>query len=269
MEALGGNVGDGQLLEMLFAQTFVGRDEQDVVQRRFAVALVVVQELPIVEVHEQRLAAAGGHPEGQLAQVVRGERRLGCPFRVVLPTQPAVELAQQRLRAADAPVQIVLRVDRRQVLEIAQRDRLGAPGVHGRQVPADVVVVAEQVGALDLGIRARRQADAQRAAPAEGEAFAGDFGLREQLLVRGEPEAVVQPREQHQALLQLRVGGRGRGSVSADESGHGGYSNGANRRWWNSGSKGFAPRMVPAPLKYTSSAPSARLFSATNLRSRV
>ena len=69
VETFGGYVGCPQFLKVLPAQPFVGRDQQDVVQR----LAVMVQELPVVQVQQQRLAAARGHPERHLPQVGGGE----------------------------------------------------------------------------------------------------------------------------------------------------------------------------------------------------
>ena len=73
-EPLATDVRRGHFFHMLFGEAFVWRNKQDVVQR----LAVIVQELPEVDMHDQRLAAAGGHPEGQLVQVGLGEYRVGC-----------------------------------------------------------------------------------------------------------------------------------------------------------------------------------------------
>jgi hypothetical protein len=61
-----------QLIQMLTAQPFVGREQDDLVGKVIAAPrLEVVQVLADVDVQQQGLAAAGGIPEGDLVQVIR------------------------------------------------------------------------------------------------------------------------------------------------------------------------------------------------------
>ncbi len=63
-----------QLVQVLARQAFVGREQDDLVGVVVAPArLEVVQVLMNVHVQQQRLAAAGGIPEGDLVQVIRLE----------------------------------------------------------------------------------------------------------------------------------------------------------------------------------------------------
>src|SRR5690606_11539903 len=69
-EDFGLNARPFELAQMLLRKPLVGRKQNDTVQRlrspmRFEIALV----LQDVRVHEQRLAAAGGHPEGDLVEL--------------------------------------------------------------------------------------------------------------------------------------------------------------------------------------------------------
>ena len=132
VEPPGRNARGRHLRHVLIAQALVGRDQQDVVQG----PVVVVQELPVVDMHDERLAAAGRHPEGQLLQVRLGELRvlrLTGGLRGVTLLDEAVQRAKQLASAMEVPVQEDFRVENGEVLEVAKRDRLGPPGVHGRR----------------------------------------------------------------------------------------------------------------------------------------
>ena len=55
----------GHFGHVLFGETLVGRDEQNIVER----CGVVVEKLAVVQVQDERFAAARGHPEGEFFQV--------------------------------------------------------------------------------------------------------------------------------------------------------------------------------------------------------
>src|SRR5690242_10284448 len=105
-----------------------------------------------IEMQQQGLAAAGGHPERQLAQVVAAERLEQSFVRQC--GQELVEPVQQRTRRLRQPVQVQLGEQQRQHLEIAQLERVrGACLVDALQVATEVGVVTPQVathGVLDL-----------------------------------------------------------------------------------------------------------------------
>src|SRR5690606_6769188 len=69
VEAAGGNTGSSKFGQVLLAQALVGRDQKDVIER----LLVVMQELIVVKMQNQRLAATRSHPVSQLGQVGFGE----------------------------------------------------------------------------------------------------------------------------------------------------------------------------------------------------
>ena len=140
------NVGRLHFLNMLPAQPIIGSYQQNVVRRWQALFLVIVQKLAVVEMQQQRLAAARGHPEGQLLQVRFIELRvafIGPAVDIVLAHE-IVQVAQQDGRAATVAVQIDFGVQRRQILEIAQSNRPGPAGVHCHQVRPDVGVIFRQ-----------------------------------------------------------------------------------------------------------------------------
>ena len=116
IEAAAGDAGEAHRRQVLFAQALVGRDQQDAVERLAVGRVVVVtQKLVVVEVQQQRLAAAGGDPERQLAQVVASVRQIHAhvaePGIGAAEQLEAVELVQQLPRAAEEPVQVDFRVE--------------------------------------------------------------------------------------------------------------------------------------------------------------
>jgi hypothetical protein len=130
---------------VLLAQAFVGRDEQDVVYR----CAVVVQELVVVQVEDERLAAAGRHPVGQFGQVVFGE---GFVLRFTWPTtgfafvHKGVQVGQQLRFIVEEAVEVDFRVQCSQILEVAQCDAFRAAVVDFLQVQTDVVVARQILG---------------------------------------------------------------------------------------------------------------------------
>jgi len=94
VEAPGRNAGGLQFSQVLFAQTLIGCDQQDVVQR----FPVVVQKLMVIQVQNQGLATAGGHPVSQFGQVGFGEftvRRLCWQFLCIALMDKRVQVGQQ------------------------------------------------------------------------------------------------------------------------------------------------------------------------------
>ena len=72
---VGLDAGKLKFLLVLTRQTLVGREQDDAVKLLPLPGLAeVVQILADVTVHKQRLAAARGHPEGDLVQVTFGKR---------------------------------------------------------------------------------------------------------------------------------------------------------------------------------------------------
>ena len=61
------NVRVCEFADMLLTQTFVGCDKDDMVKRCFILA--VVQELMVVDVHDEGFACTGCHPEGEFIEV--------------------------------------------------------------------------------------------------------------------------------------------------------------------------------------------------------
>ncbi len=99
--------------------------------------------LPNVTVHEQRLAAAGGHPEGNFVQVALREW-LHLVARVQLLVRAMdgdVERRQQRGLVLEITVQIHLGEHQSEVLEIKRVERLAEKIA----LPCDVFPVGDDV----------------------------------------------------------------------------------------------------------------------------
>ncbi len=116
-----------------------------------------MQELVVVEVEDQCLAAAGGHPAGQFGQVglcevscgrdVRVPRLCGRDARVpgIALTDEGIQVSQQLRFVIEEVVEDNFGVECSQVLEVAQGDRLTAALIDGGQVRADILIVTRQV----------------------------------------------------------------------------------------------------------------------------
>ena len=178
-----------------------------------------MQKLAVVEVHYQRLAAAGSHPEGELFQVGRAKRLppLFGPAVGVALVDEVVELGEQAARALGEAVEINLGVQRRQMLEPAQDDGRRPARVHRRQMLGDVVVPAPQVVRSHAvqPPRARRQVDADPARAVGVEALVHPFHVRQQLGGVGVAQTGVQPSEQRRSRAKLGVALRRRRDASA------------------------------------------------------
>ena len=111
---------------------------------------------------QQRLAAAGGHPVGQLGQVVgangREAVRLGADILVPL-RHNRVQVGQECGAIEEETVQDVLGIEQGKLLEILQHDPLGhRPGtVDDVQVALDVVVVGFQISARQHQVGQQQQ----------------------------------------------------------------------------------------------------------------
>ena len=123
--------------------------------RRRPCFVQVVLVLEDVGVHQQRLAAAGRHPEGELVELRPGlgrlvERRdlVGLGLVGVVDGDLRVQRREQRLGVAEVAVEVDLGEEQRQVLEVLPDDRLlaarDAPLVQPLRVLDDVLVVLEQ-----------------------------------------------------------------------------------------------------------------------------
>ena len=145
-----------ELAQVLLGQPLVGREQQDAVQLAPpAVLLQVVLVLEDVGVHQQRLAAAGGAPVGQLVELrpglgglVEGRNLVGLGLVRVVGGHLRVQRREQRLGIAEVAVEVDLGEEQGQVLEVLPDDRLlaarDAPFVQPLRVLDDVLVVLQQ-----------------------------------------------------------------------------------------------------------------------------
>ena len=142
-----------ELFEVLLGEALVGRQQDDPVQPLlFVVQLQVVLVLEDVDVHQQRLAAAGGIPEGQLSQVIRLVVRnlFLCRFSLIELGDVLVQVGQQLVGVTEEAVEVDFGEEQREVLEILPLQRLGSLLTERQRVLDDVLVVAEQRVAGEL-----------------------------------------------------------------------------------------------------------------------
>ncbi len=140
---------------MLLRQPLVGRKQQDAVQ--LATPTVLLQSVLVLEdvgVHQERLAAAGGAPVGQLVELrpgisatVEGHDLVGLWLVRVINGHLRVQRREQCLGIAEVAVEVDLGEEQGQVLEILPDDRLLAsrnpPLVQPLCVLDDVLVVLQ------------------------------------------------------------------------------------------------------------------------------
>ena len=101
---------------MLLRQPLVGGQQENAVELVSpAVPGQVVTVLQDVGVHQQRFAAAGGHPEGELVELwpshggfVERSDLVGLVVVRVVPGHLCVQRLEQRLRVAEVAVEINL-----------------------------------------------------------------------------------------------------------------------------------------------------------------
>ena len=156
VEQLGVDARRLELAQVLLREPCVWRKQEDAVQ--LAPPAMPGQCVPVlqdVDVHQQRLAAAGGHPEGELVELRPGLGRfvergdpVGLGLAFVAGGHLLVQIPEQRLGITEVAVEIDLAEEQRQVLEVLPDDRLVAAGdpplVQPLRVLDDVLVVFEQ-----------------------------------------------------------------------------------------------------------------------------
>ena len=122
----------------------------------------------------------------------------------------AVDVAGERLRGRGPPVEEEFRVERGQLLEVAQGDRLPPSRVHGRQVAPHVVVVAGQVAGRNGALLPAPEHPPHMAAAVRVVPLLGVLQRVEQRPVGPEAELQVGPAEEHEPGFEPFEGPRGR-----------------------------------------------------------
>ncbi len=111
---------------MLFRQSLVGRDQQNVIQR----SAIVVQKLAIVEVHDQGFAAARCHPESQFSEIAFLEGGVfdlsGC-FVCIPSGDKLIQFVQKLGAMIEVAVEKHLCIKQGEMLKISQSNRLMTP----------------------------------------------------------------------------------------------------------------------------------------------
>jgi len=107
-------------------------------------AFAVVQILPEVDVHNERLARTCRHPEGDLAKVIFGEGR-NLPTYVLLDIfREFVQLGEESLTVIEEPVKVNLGEEYGEILEVLQLHRGLAKAVHPLHIRPDAQVILRQ-----------------------------------------------------------------------------------------------------------------------------
>ena len=169
-----------------------------------------MQKLAVVEMQDQRLAAAGSHPAGQFGQVGFGKLpvgRLARRFGGVALAHKGIQVGQQLGAGVEIAVQDNFRVKRGQILKIAQGNRLGAAAVDDRQMSADVLVIALQVFGCDCDLTAAAdQMVIEETPPRSVEPLGGAFvGIGQQVFIAFVTQQAVEPSDQYQSIFQFDV----------------------------------------------------------------
>src|SRR5690606_13149340 len=205
VEALGRDARSFHFGQVLLTQALVGRYQQDVIKQ----LLVVVQELIVVKMQNQRLAATRSHPVSQLGQVGFSEGlvlRLAGQFLCVALAHKGVQVGQELRFVVEQAVEDDFRVERCQVLKIAEGDGPGAAGVNDCQVRANVVVIACKVIGRNFELAAARdKAVVNMAASLRIKTFLSLFHVLQQFTVFLVTQQAVEPGKQEQAIFKFLV----------------------------------------------------------------
>src|SRR4030042_6283497 len=103
-----------------------------------------MQKLPVIEVHQDCFSAAGCHPEGELCQIRLIEIRVvwnSCGFLCISCFNKILKVLSQLFLMIEKPVQKKLCKEKCNMLEIAERQRLGKALVEINQMTADISVI--------------------------------------------------------------------------------------------------------------------------------
>ena len=144
------------LANVLATETRIGSDQQDVVRRRLSMTLERCLVLKEVRVQEQGLSGSRGLPERELGEVV-GARVLVEPVGLEIKAslaiegrQEAVETGPKSIAVGEVPLEIQLREQESEVLEVLPPDRLGAPSL------VDLVGDREDASIESIEVRVRQ-----------------------------------------------------------------------------------------------------------------
>ena len=130
-----------ELAQVLAREPFVRGQQDDAVEAAGAGAAVAHRQAPVLEevgVHEQGLAAAGGHPERQLVELPRSfgfggglveqGDAVGLRLALVERGDVRVQRREQRPRVTEPAVEVDLGKEQGEVLEVLPDDRGVATG---------------------------------------------------------------------------------------------------------------------------------------------
>ena len=200
------NVRSAQFVEVLLGHFGVGRDQNDIFRREQPI--FAAHKLAQIDVHQERFAAAGGHPKGEFAEMLgieaRQNRRAG--FFGVAALDERIQFGDQSIFGIGQALQKTLGGERGQVLKVFENDGLFAALVDCAQVGADVGIhPVEHIGG-DFRRADARQNSLQNAVARIAPALAGFFEVGEHIVVRIVAQLVGEPKHERKPPLQARGG---------------------------------------------------------------
>ena len=235
-----------ELAQVLAREPFVRGQQDDAVE--VAGAAVARGQAPVLEdvgVHEQRLAAAGGHPERQLVElrrsvafggslVERGDA-VGLRLAFVECGDACVQRREQRTRVAEPAVEVDLGEEQGEVLEVLPDDRGLAAG--------DALLVEAGGDGDDRLIVLKKRLVRQGRPPLPGQVQAqGAMEAVDVVLVQpferfvaqvlGKPVEAFGAEQAEKPLVQHQPPREGQRGVTAAEVGTGAGHQAHPGRWW-------------------------------------
>ena len=159
----------------------------------------------------QRLAAAGRHPAGQFGQVGFNKllvKRFAGQFGGVPFAHKGVQIGKQLGPMVEIAIQENFRVERSQILKVAQGNRLDTAAVHHRQVRIYVFVVSLQVFSLNLNLAAAAdQVVIEETSARSVEALIRTFGIIQHVFIAFVAQKTIQPGKQDKPVFQPDIPG--------------------------------------------------------------
>ena len=133
-------------IKMLARHGLIGGDEENVIEADAVWSCVIMRELEVVEVEDEGLAAAGGHPEGEFTDIVLiVEEVHACMLLLDEIIRVLVKFIEKLLRALEIPVKEDFGVEHCEVLEVCE-------GYGGIPVPVNPLHIAPDAGVIGFEV---------------------------------------------------------------------------------------------------------------------
>ena len=146
LERFGGDPAPCKFGEVLAGHRLVGGNEEDIIEADAVWSSIVIRKLEIIEMKDERLAAAGGHPEGEFAEIILiVEKVRGHVLLLDEIIRVLIELIEELCWALEVPVKKDFGVEHRHVLEVRERNG-------NFPVPVDSLHVAPDVGVVGFEV---------------------------------------------------------------------------------------------------------------------